>query len=58
MSGYNYYQSQIRKLSDSDFYRIKITSDDGETHWMNIYQSQLDRIADILAEGNDVRCEL
>lgn len=45
---FNYERQQIRQLGKSDIYRLKITADRGETKWLSIDQSQLDRIAEIL----------
>lgn len=47
-----YVRSQFERLGASERYRIKITSDEGETHWLGADPDQLDRIKSILT-GND-----
>jgi len=49
---WNYYRTEIAKTGDTDVYRIKVTSDIGESRWMTISKCQRDRIADILAEND------
>jgi hypothetical protein len=54
MGEYNYYRYQVTQLGESDRYLLKVISGtDGETKWMSISRGQLDRIADILAEGGN-----
>ncbi len=61
---YNYYRAEIAQcLADHDYneskgngdwLRLRVTgSGDAQTKWMNISRSQLDRIADILEEGDN-----
>ncbi|PXY25426.1 hypothetical protein [Prauserella muralis] len=49
----DYYAAQVAQLGESDRYRLKITSDNGESKWLRITPGQLTRIARILAEGDE-----
>jgi len=52
LNDFDYYQHEFSKLdSDSEFYRMKITSDTGETKWLNIDPAQLETIKLLLMVG-------
>jgi hypothetical protein len=41
-----YRENQLQRVSDdtSEFYRLKVTSDGNETHWMNVSPGELQDI--------------
>lgn len=50
---FNYYRQQINQLGDSEVYRLKITSDRGETKWLSISRSELEEIAATLEKMDE-----
>lgn len=54
----NYRIAQFKKLDDTEYVehcpKIKIVKPDGETHWLDITNDELEKIKNILTEnGND-----
>lgn len=50
MSEFNYGQSQIDKLGIDEDWKIKIVSETGETHWMDLTERQKVIIAALIPE--------
>ena len=45
----NYETQQINGIGESSSYKIKITGLDGETNWLSISKSDLEKIKEIFA---------
>lgn len=56
MPEFNYERREIQRVMELDpnaTYKIKITSEMGQTRWMNITTEQLNEIEEILARGSN-----
>lgn len=56
MPEFNYERREIQRVMELDpnaTYKIKITSEMGQTRWMNVSTEQLNEIEEILARGSN-----
>lgn len=58
MEGFNYEAAQLARLSRSEFYRIQIVADHGETKWLSVSARKFERIAAILREEGVRRIDM
>jgi hypothetical protein len=49
MTDAHYYKQQLAQLGESESFRLKLTGDTGETHWLTVTPEAVRRIGGVLA---------